>query len=270
MDGCVTELELTTCGQDVAWMPAAARRNLFYGEAIDSLYTLDNLYRVRSNQIGVRMKGYRPGNAPPANDRRHFADTLWAEQDLFAATVVVHRPRKRLLVLGRLYRGRYCRLEREELTIPLPNVAGDGLLRVFLKGAGPGRTPGEGVDQWSAPWRGVLERSDGLRTAIPRDGRQLQSGDNPLEVRALGDTDNMFYLDRIEVNYRRWARAVGDRLSLNAEVDRPPRRGGIQRGGHHVFDITDPKTCPRHRDSRDRPRRGGTKRTFNAKQGRAT
>lgn len=102
-------------------------------------------------------------------------------------------------------------------------------------------------------WEGLTNYE--LRIPVPTS--QLQSGDNLVEVRALGGTENMFYLDRIAVQYRRLARAVGDRLTLSAEVTGPLAVDGFSSGEIHVFDITDPKT-PRHLTASDPgPRCGG-------------
>ena len=241
------ELQLTTGGRDVAWMPAAGNAGIyFYGEPIDSLYTLDNLYRVRVAQVGVRMKGSPvKETAPEPMIAGSFADTLWAEQDRFAATVVTTDPGSDYWYWDGFIGGGIAGWSAKSFTTILPNVAGDGLLRVFLKGAGLGAHPVSvsinGHPLGGGSWEGLT----GYELRLPVPASQLQSGDNLVEVRALGGTENMFYLDRIAVQYRRLARAVGDRLTLNAEVTGPIAVDGFSSGEIYVFDITDPKT-PRH------------------------
>ncbi|MFZ1573726.1 MAG: C25 family cysteine peptidase, partial [Chromatiaceae bacterium] len=262
------KLELTTVGRDVAWLPAAdAAGILFYGEAIDSLYTLDNIYRVRSNQKG-KVMGESAGQAPPATTADTFDDTIRVEQDLFAATVVATDPESDYWYWAGIIGGGIPGWSSRELTLPLPDVAGDGMLKVFLKGAGPGTHPvrvsingrmlGEGT------WNDLAD----YELRLPVTGAQLQSGDNTLEVRALGDSGNLFYLDRIEVNYRRLARAVNDSLSLKAERDGPLAVEGFSAADIGVFDITDPKRPVHVTAAAVTPGAAGQSVTFTAKQGR--
>ena len=69
-------LELTSKGEPVAWLPDTATQGaaepsglFFYGEAIDSLFTRDNVYRVRASFKGTVMEPVRRGCAAPCGRR---------------------------------------------------------------------------------------------------------------------------------------------------------------------------------------------------------
>ncbi|MER2601747.1 MAG: C25 family cysteine peptidase, partial [Candidatus Competibacter phosphatis] len=97
---------------------------------------------------------------------------------------------------------------------------------------------------------------------------QLQSGDNTVEVRALGDSSNIFYLDRIEVKYRRLARAADNRLSVKAENDGPLAVDGFSTADIYVFDIGNPRKPVHVTSTTVTPGAMGQSVTFTAEQGR--
>jgi hypothetical protein len=101
-------------------------------------------------------------------------------------------------------------------------------------------------------------------------GAQLQSGDNTVEIRALGDSSNLFYLDRIEVKYQRLARAVDDRLTLKAGRDGPLAMDGFSTDDIYVFDISNPRKPVHITRTTVAPGAEGQSVTFNARQGGAT
>lgn len=264
------KLELTTAGKDVAWLPAADETGiLFYGEAIDSLYTLDNIYRLRSNQKGEVM-GESPtkDKAPDPVAAGDFDDTITAEQDIFAATVVSTDPESDYWYWEGFIGGGNPTWSAKQVSIHLPDVAGGGKLKVFLKGAGPGTHPVQvsinGQILGEGSWNDLADYE--LRLSVT--GAQLQSGDNTVEVRALGDSSNLFYLDRIEVKYRRLARAADDRLILKAERDGSLAVDGFSTADIYVFDIGNPRKPVHVTSTTVTPGAMGQSVTFTAEQGR--
>jgi hypothetical protein len=264
------KLELTTAGKDVAWLPAADEAGiLFYGEAIDSLYTLDNVYRLRSNQKGkVMEESSAKDKAPDPVAAGDFDDTITAEQDIFAATVVSTDPESDYWYWEGFIGGGNPTWSAKQVSIHLPDVADGGKLKVFLKGAGSGthsvqvsingQTLGEGT------WNDLADYE--LRLSVT--GAQLQSGDNTVEVRALGDSSNLFYLDHIEVKYRRLARAADNRLSVKAENDGPLAVDGFSTADIYVFDIGNPRKPVHVTSTTVTPGAVGQSVTFAAEQGR--
>ena len=85
--------------------------------------------------------GESAGQAPPAATADTFDDTVRVEQDRFDATMVATDPESDYWYWEGLIGGGIPGWSSRELTLPLPDVAGDGMLKVFLKGAGPGTHP---------------------------------------------------------------------------------------------------------------------------------
>jgi hypothetical protein len=82
------QLALSRSGVPVAWYPdfAGSQYNgiYFYGEAVDSLYTRDNIYRLELTPGLVMTTA--PAGAGVGTGLTSFAATLHAEQDLLPAT----------------------------------------------------------------------------------------------------------------------------------------------------------------------------------------
>ncbi len=262
------KLELTVAGKDVAWLPAANDAGiLFYGEAIDSLYTLDHIYRLRSNQKGAVMDEASQ-TAPDPVAAGHFDNTITAEQDRFAATVVSTDPASDYWYWEGFIGGNNPAWSTKEFTVSLPDVAGDGKLKVFLKGAGPGAHPVRVSINGQILGQGAWNDLADYELRLPVTSAQLKSGDNTVEVKALGGSDNMFYLDRIEVKYRRLARAASDRLTLKAERDGPLAVDGFSTTDLYVFDIGNPRKPVHIAKTTVTPGATGQSVTFTAEQGR--
>ena len=108
-----------------------------------------------------------------------FDDTVRAEQDRFAATVVATDPESDYWYWDGFIGGGIAGWSAKSFTIPLPDVAGDGMLRVFLKGAGPDAHPVRvsinGQPLGGGSWNGLTD----YELRLPVTGGQLQSGDNP-------------------------------------------------------------------------------------------
>lgn len=269
------KLELTTAGKDVAWLPAADEAGiLFYGEAIDSLYTLDNIYRLRSNQKGkVMEESSAKDKAPDPVAAGDFDDTITAEQDIFAATVVSTDPESDYWYWEAFIGGNdpICSSKNWNtkcFTVRLPDVADGGKLKVFLKGASSGAHSVQvlmnGQPLGEGAWNDLADYE--LRLSVT--GAQLQSGDNDIKIRALGDSANIFYVDRIEMKYRRLARATDDRLTLKAESDGPLAVDGFSTADIYVFDIGNPRKPVHVTSTTVTPGTVGQSVTFTAEQGR--
>jgi hypothetical protein len=103
---------------------------------------------------------------------------------------------------------------------------------------------------------------------LPVTSAQLQSGDNTVEIRALGDSANIFYVDRIEVKYRRKALAANNRLSVKAERDGLLAVDGFSTADIYVFDISNSRKPVHIADTTVTPGAAGQSVTFTAEQGR--
>jgi len=262
------KLELTVAGKNAAWLPAENDAGiLFYGEAIDSLYTLDNIYRLRSNQKGV-MIDETSKKAPAAGAAGAFADTVVAEQDKLAGTAINTCTECDYWYWAVLTGGADANQNTKQFTVHLSDVAAGGTLSVFLKGVVSGSHSVQVSVNGQALGQGTWNNQADYELRLPVTSAQLQSGDNTVEVKALGNSENIFALDRIEVNYRRLARAVNDRLTLKAERDGPLAVDGFSTTDLDVFDISNPRKPVHIIGTTVAPGAAGQSVTFNAEESR--
>ena len=89
-----------------------------------------------------------------------------------------------------------------------------------------------------------------------------------MEVHALGDSSNLFYLDHIKVKYRRLARAADNRLSVKAESDGLLAVDGFSTADIYVFDIGNLRKPVHVTSTTVTPGAMGQSVTFTAEQGR--
>ncbi|MFZ1326453.1 MAG: C25 family cysteine peptidase [Candidatus Contendobacter sp.] len=263
------QLELTNAGRPIAWQATPnASGLLFYGQGIDSLYTLDNLYRLRANQPGLRIDVTPAQNAPPAVAASVFSDTLRAEEDLFAGTVIATDPQEDYWYWLAFAGGNLASGSAKTVTVQIPDVVDGGSLRLYVKGTAMGihtaqvRLNGQLLGQGT--WNDL---NDSL-LQFPITAQQLLSGSNNIEITALGDRSNLFYLDRIEVDYQRRARAVSDQLTATAASTGPMAIEGFSNAAIQVFDLKDPAKPVAVSQTTITPTANGHSVTFSAQAGR--
>lgn len=264
------QLELTNAGRAIAWKATpGAVALLFYGQGIDSLYTQDNVYRLRANQPGLRMSATAATpKAPPAAAASLYSDTLPAEEDLFAGTVIATDPQADYWYWHAFAGGNLASGSSKVITVQVPDVAGGGTLRIYVKGTAVGvhtaqvQLNGQLLGQGT--WNDL---NDGL-LAYPVTAQQLLSGSNTIEITALGDRTNLFYLDRIAIDYQRRARAVNDQLTVTAAQPGPLGIEGFSHAAIQVFDLTDPAKPIAVSQLTITPTANGHSVTFNAQTGR--
>jgi len=258
-------IKLSNAGQAVAWTAAAGNAGiLFYGQAIDSLYTLDNVYRVETVAGNKMMTSVGTPSASQAASV--FTETLKFEQDKFAATIVATDPESDYWFWAGFI-GDTPGWSSKTFTLEVPDVTGGGTLAVGFSGAA---ATDHAVEIWlnshyvgSGSWSGL----GAYVLSLPVDDSMLQSGANSVEVRALGTSQNMFYLDRFEVTFQRWTLAVGDRLTLRAAKSGPVAVDGFSVRAISVFDITNPQLPLRLSGTKIVGTGAGYSVTFQAKKG---
>jgi hypothetical protein len=73
--------------RDVAWRAAEGNDGMyFYAEGLDSIYTLDNVYRLRLGK-GLRMATVNGGSPDPMPTAGSFADEQHVEEDKIAVLI---------------------------------------------------------------------------------------------------------------------------------------------------------------------------------------
>jgi hypothetical protein len=248
-------LRLMHLGQPVAWLPVGGDAMEFYGEPIDSLYTLDNVYWLDAKP-GVALPDERGGHPAPIDEVLSFADTVHVEQDRFPATLVAQDPTAdywpwEFVIAGdSTYGTRRFDLQLDgatpaagTLTVSLLGatdtaVALDHHVLVTVNGTPVGEARWDGL-QPSTP---SFELPDGL----------LRDGANSVEVKGVLDSGapySIFYVDSFDVACRRLYRAVGDQLLLRAEQNRLVTVTGFDSDRISVVDVSDPQAIRRVSDT---------------------
>ncbi len=258
---------VTQGGSPVAWTPADGDDGiLFFGQGIDSLYTRDNVYlvtRVKAGEVMTASDGAPSADAAAVAD---FIETTAFEQDAFPATVVATDPEGDYWYWDGFI-GATPGWNSKSFSLDVPDVVAGGPLAIALAGASPAAHPVEvsmnGTPLGGGSWSGLRPYTLNLDAVVA-----LQSGANSLEVRAIGDSSNLFYLDSVSLTYRRLARAAGGQLLLTAEADGPVWVTGYTSADIRVLDVTDAAHPVRLVNGEVQPDAGGYGIAFSAGQGR--
>ncbi|HYG60966.1 MAG TPA: C25 family cysteine peptidase, partial [Thermoanaerobaculia bacterium] len=229
------KLSLTRGGQPVAWYPffdgsaaagpraaKGAQGIYFYGQALDSLYSLDNVYRLDLGGSGLLMQVAAvsgPGAAPPAAS---FAEVGRSERDLLPATAVAPDAESDYWFWDFLQAGD-ATYGRKTYRLDAPGLTSGttASLTVRLFGATTTGVTGEhrvsvsvnGTPVGETSWQGIAPRS----ATFAVDPALLLETGNQVEATALLDAGvpySIFYIDSFELGYPRAHRAAGDVLAF--------------------------------------------------------
>ena len=242
-------LSLTNQGREVAWAPAEGNAGiLFYGEAVDSLYTRENVYRLTRGR-GLRMESLPGGTSVPPAAGLRFTDVTSAEEDLLAATVVATDPESDYWFWNYLNAGGAEDGQRT-FTLPAPGLAGtEGTARLAVRLHGATATGAtdehhavvrvNGTEVGETRWSGIAPHA--VELEIPQS--LLQPGENQVEIIAILDSGvpfSIFYVDGFALAYARDFRAVGDALAFRGEGHSNVAVSGFADPRIAVLDVSDP------------------------------
>ena len=222
---------------------------LFYGTAIDSLYTAENVYWLTAGGANGQRMATRDGTPAGAPVPTHFPVTLHAEEDTFYWSKVTGSAGQDHWFWG----DRITAPAMPAYTLGLHNVstaAGTTTVRVGLKGrtAIPTINPDHhtriylnGTQIDDQEWDGQIMYDHEATGSHDL----LDEGNNTITIEGVGDTGalvDQFHLNWIEVDYWDTYVAENDALSFGA-----PTTGTFQFKVTHfsssdvqVFDVTDP------------------------------
>ncbi len=241
-------IAITSNSQPVAWAPSGADKNsydglLFYGQAIDSLYSAENAYHLSSGR-GVEMTSEPAGAA--GGGAASFADTAHAEVDAFPATALPLDPESDYWFWDFVQAGdptfgsKTFRVDAPglasggaaTLTVNLHGASSSGVtgehhLSIAVNGTPVGETRATGIVPWSA--------------SFPVDPALLQAAGNQVAVSALlddGTPYSIVYVDSFDLTYPRAFQAQGDALAFRGS-------GALSIGGFsgpavRVLDVASP------------------------------
>jgi len=239
-------------GLPVAWAEARGASGqiglLFYGEAVESLYSRETVYRLEGGRRGLRMASVEGGSGGAATGTESFAAVRDVEEDAIAATVLGLDPESDYWFWHFLRAGDPA---TESVTLPIDLEAATGAtgrLSVRLHGATDSGVADEhhvqvllnGTllgDSW---WRGITPH-EALFT-VPAG--VLQEGANAVEIVSVLDPGvpfSIFFLDGFEVTFpRRYATSTGT-LRFAAGTNSAALLEGLDPASTQVLDITDPR-----------------------------
>jgi hypothetical protein len=254
-------LQITNRGSLVQYLPGDAGTALyFYGQAIQSLYTQENIYWVAQGTGGGVMK-IRKGTGPThVQQGQVFMESLHVEKDLFDAPVVPVSPGKSFWYWKILYGG-----SSETFEIPSPGVApnGEAVLRVYGQGAISGPLLNE--HQATVRVNGTLIGTgnwDDLASPVLvfKFPSSLLTESNTVEI--VSSASSGYYLDAFDLSYPRRATARNDSLLFTVGTQRVMTVDGFSSNRISVFDVTNPSAPTLIQATRIGPFGGGYRVSF--------
>ncbi|MDH3404116.1 MAG: C25 family cysteine peptidase, partial [Acidobacteriota bacterium] len=240
-------VEMENRGQPVAWWtPNGSDGDLFfYGEAIDSLYTLENTYWLRLYRPGQRMDR-SGGPLPPAAPGGVFVSTERFEEDVIPAITGVRETEVDHWFWGGINAQNPNTILAFDVAVP-DAAAGAASMTVRFAGATDGVALRDhhaivrvnGTEVGTAAWGGI----EFFESTFAFDGALL----TPLTsveiegVLAEGSTASIFFVDGFDVDYPRFYRALDDRLLVRGDGNPIVTVEGFTSPDVAVFDLTDPE-----------------------------
>ena len=233
----------------VAWLPANGNSGIyFYGEAVDSIYTNKNIYRLRNGKNGEGLvMAMAKGKGPdPKGAYQTFAETVHAEEDNFAWTSPFFDPESDYWMWDYIiaddphHSGKDFSIRTDGLA-----EANTAVLKVHLQGVSSARDHhvvvnlngtriGEGYWAGSLSYELVIEFNHSL----------LHEGENTITVNGLLDTGapySIFFVDSFDLTYRRYYKAVDNRLFVKGDENDVITVTGFTNDDIFVFGLGDPK-----------------------------
>jgi hypothetical protein len=246
---------LSLGGQPVAMMPdfiagtgtlKRAQGLFFYGQAVGTLYSTESLYHLE-RRSGLLMTTVNAGpifTSPAVS----FPETLHAEQNLFAATLISPDTESDYW-FWEFLQGDDPTYGHHTFSLDAPGlVAGQaGSLAVSLYGATDSGVSGEhqaavavnGTALGETSWQGIAARQSTF--AVPAG--VLQAAGNQVEITAhtgFGAPYSIYYLNGFDLSYPRAFRAVGDALAFSAAGAGTVTVSGFTNPGIRLLDTGDP------------------------------
>jgi len=217
----------------------------FYGQAIDSIYTDENVYWLEIGR-GSQMHELSGGAGAPAAETLTFTDTVHAEQNHYPGTGLYDDPEADFWLWDYIVAGAPG-LDTKSFTIIADGAEAEGTatVAVHLKGASDTTADPDhhavvkvnGVTVNEQLWDGL----DSCTVEATFDSALLVDGLNTVTVVGLPDTEapqSVFYINSIDLSYRRRYEAVGDALLCRAEDNEVVTISGFTDPDIWLFDVT--------------------------------
>ncbi len=243
-------LALTLGGQPVAWVADSTDKQsihglLFYGQAIDSLYSVENAYRLAVGS-GLAMAS-EPSAGAGAGTAPSFAAKRHTEQDLFPATALPLDPTSGYWFWDFVEAGDPTN-SKKTFTLDAPGLAAGGTasLTVNLHGASASGVPSEhhiavrlnGTALGDTHFDGITAQS----ATFAVDPALLTAAGNQVVVQGILDSGvpyTIVYVDSFDLTYPRAFQAQGDSLAFQSAAG-AVSIGGFSSPAIRLLDLASP------------------------------
>jgi hypothetical protein len=241
-------LIITNQGQNVAWLAAEGSVGIyFYGEAIDSIYTNENIYWLEKGKKGEGLAmDVVEGEGPyPASGFETFTETIHVEEDHSALTALFDDPQVDYWMWDYINAGSIYKTKTFNFSANGVAGADTVSLKVYLKGATDTESvPDHRVEVFlNGTWvgEGYWDGASAYELVCEFDHGLLYEGDNTIEVRGLlgpGVEYSIFYVDSFDLTYQRYYQA-GEHV--RGDGNDVITLDGFTSGDISVFDLGNPK-----------------------------
>jgi len=238
-------------GREIAWLPSGDSGDglYFYGEAIDSLYSLDNVYQLRLGKAGKTMSTAKGSSLFAGRSTGLFTSTESFERDVIPAINSTLKTEIDHWYWAGINAASADTTRTFEVAVP-DAQGGSATLRARFVGASNGGATRDhhaivrvnGVEIGTAAWAGM--NSHEAELVFTGD---LLSSDTTIEIEGVLDgdsTESIFFIDGFDLEYERAYRAVSDSLLLTGSGNSEVTVSGFTSGDLIVLDLSRP-TAPR-------------------------
>jgi uncharacterized repeat protein (TIGR01451 family) len=244
------KLSLKRQGEKAAWLAAKDNSGVyFYGEAVDSIYTDQNVYWIKKGSAKV-MKTVEQAETVPTDGDETFTETVHLEENNWALTTLYDDPEADYWHWDYVFSG-YSGMDEKSFTIRADGVdqgAESATLTVRLRGATDTDADPDhhvfirinGTEIGESYWNGT----DTQEVTVEFNPALLEDGKNTIELTGVLDTGaaySLFYVDAFDLTYQRFYRAYKSALYAPADGNDRFTISGFTDPDVRVFDVTKPR-----------------------------
>ncbi len=244
------KLSIHSAGKQVAWMKAQQDKGIyFYGEAISSSYTNQNIYWLEKGN-GLNMTVLNDSVPDNQTQEEYFTDMVHAERNQWPVTGLYDDPEADFWIWDMIISSGP---DQEPKNFPfklaaVASVAGENTASITVSLKGGSDFPDiendhhvevniNGIMVGEGYWNGT----DDAEFEFSFDQAILNEGDNSVAVKGLLDTGvpySFFYVNAFDVTYNRSFTASGDSLFLTGNENDTITVNGFSTPDIMVFDVT--------------------------------
>ncbi len=236
---------LSTGNGQVSYMPSDDNSGIFfYGAAVNSIYTNENIYWL-NNGSGLQMASVDGSKAVLTGRLKNsFTDTQHFEQDLLAYPTVTSDPNSDYWFWDYVIAG-YSPYDSKDFSFKVSSVstsASTAQISVKMQSITTDRSHAQislnGTQVADETWTGT----DPHTVVVNVDQGLLMEGDNTLSVKGVLDADisySFLLIDSFDIEYTRKLEAANNLLSFKSEGSSSISIQGFTSPYISVFDISD-------------------------------